>query len=55
MLLISSLQLTNSDSEQAETRHWLKTALECGHLSKVQKTELQKKYSNLGGNAWKID
>ena len=47
-------KLTDSDSEQAETRHWLKTALECGYLSKDQEAELQKKYADLGGMLGKM-
>ena len=47
-------KLTDSDSEQAETRHWLKTALKCGYITQSEEDELQKKYSDLGAMLGKM-
>lgn len=33
-------KLTDSDGEQAETQHWIDTALACGYINEQIKTEL---------------
>ena len=47
-------KLTDSDSEQAETRHWLKTCLACKHITHEIETKLQEKYIQLGAMLGKM-
>ena len=47
-------KLTDSDSEQAETRHWLKTCLSCGYINTKKESELQEKYIKLGAMLGKM-
>jgi four helix bundle protein len=47
-------KLTDSDSEQAETRHWLKTCLSCGYINTKRESELQEKYIKLGAMLGKM-
>lgn len=41
-------KLTDSDSEQFETQHWLEIAFECKYISKEQFTDLTLKCESLG-------
>ncbi len=41
-------KLTDSDGEQLETRHWLKTSRQCGFISGQQFQELAASYQHLG-------
>lgn len=41
-------KLTDADSEQYETQHWIDTAMDCGYLNAEQATELNKKCREIG-------
>ena len=41
-------KLTDSDAEQAETQHWLRTASACGYLSSEQYEHLIRKCQQIG-------
>lgn len=41
-------KLTDTDSEQLETQHWLETANECGYLNDEQTNILLKKCESIG-------
>ncbi|MFH1942929.1 MAG: four helix bundle protein [bacterium] len=42
------LKLTDADSEQFETQHWLEVALENGYIDKSTKNELTNKCESIG-------
>ena len=42
------LKLTNADSEQYETQHWLEVASEIGYINKDVKASLIHKYESIG-------
>lgn len=41
-------KLTDADSEQYETQHWLETALDCGYLNKERTAALVQKCEEIG-------
>ena len=41
-------KLSDSDGEQLETRHWLKTAFECGYIVKEEYQKLVSKCHEIG-------
>lgn len=41
-------KLTDADSEQYETQHWLEVALDCGYLDKQQAVVLSQKCEEIG-------
>jgi len=42
------LKLTDADSEQYETQHWLEVSLEIGYIDKSIKESLAQKYESIG-------
>ncbi|MCX6917381.1 MAG: four helix bundle protein, partial [Verrucomicrobia bacterium] len=42
-------KLTDSDGEQAETQHWVATALACGYISSKSHDDLMEKCCSIGG------
>ncbi len=47
-------KLTDSDSEQAETRHWIKTCLACGYINNITEHKLQEQYMKVGAMLGKM-
>jgi four helix bundle protein len=47
-------KLTDSDAENAETQHWLQTALECGYISSETFDTLVKKSNEIGSMLGKM-
>ena len=47
-------KLTDSDGEQQETRHWLKTAHKCEYITESTYNELSEQYSILGAKLGKL-
>jgi len=47
-------KLTDSDGEQQETRHWLRTAYECKYINESTYKELSDQYSQLGAKLGKL-
>ncbi|OHB74366.1 MAG: four helix bundle protein [Planctomycetes bacterium RBG_16_55_9] len=47
-------KLTDSDGEQQETRHWLRTAYKCEYISQRIYKELSDQYSELGTKLGKM-
>ncbi len=47
-------KLTDSDGEQLETRHWLKTANQCGYITDDQLVALSEGYIQLGNMLGKM-
>ena len=47
-------KLTDSDGEQLETRHWLKTAYKCEYITESTYEELIEQYSRLGAKLGKL-
>lgn len=41
-------KLTDADSEQYETQHWIETAVDCGYLDKQKAAELLNKCEEIG-------
>ena len=41
-------KLSDADGEQAETQHWLQTALSCEYISKEEYGELSGRFKELG-------
>lgn len=41
-------KLTDADSEQLETQHWIETAVDCGYLSKNESAALLHKCQRIG-------
>ncbi|MBW2647043.1 MAG: four helix bundle protein, partial [Deltaproteobacteria bacterium] len=41
-------KLTDSDAEQAETQHWLDSAMECGYISHEKHNTLLEKCMKIG-------
>ncbi len=41
-------KLTDSDSEQSETQHWLNTSLACNYITKEEYKELTTGYKSVG-------
>jgi four helix bundle protein len=41
-------KLSDADGEQAETQHWLDTALACGYITKEENERLVQKYKEIG-------
>jgi four helix bundle protein len=41
-------KLTDSDSEQLETQHWIEVSLECGYLNSDKSQDLLKKCGSIG-------
>lgn len=41
-------KLTDADSEQLETQHWLETALDCAYISENQRTTLCNELKEIG-------
>ena len=41
-------KLSDSDAEQAETQHWLDSAMECGYISSEKHTALLRKCMKIG-------
>jgi len=42
-------KLSDSDSEKAETQHWLKTAFYCKYINKETYVSLMEEYKHVGG------
>ncbi len=42
-------KLTDADSEQLETQHWLETAFDCGYISEEQRDSLCRDLRRIGG------
>lgn len=42
-------KLTDSDGEQAETCHWLKTSAACGYITRRKRDELIAEYKHVSG------
>lgn len=47
-------KLTDSDGEQQETRHWLRTAYKCKYINESIYKELSDQYSKLGAKLGKL-
>ena len=47
-------KLTDSDGEQQETRHWLRTAYKCEYINQSTYKELSDQYSKLGAKLGKL-
>ena len=41
-------KLTDSDSEQYETQHWIETAVDCGYIAADEARDLTSKYQEIG-------
>lgn len=47
-------KLSDADGEQAETQHWLQTALSCGYVSEKEYEDLTQRYKMIGGMLGKM-
>lgn len=47
-------KLTDADGEQNETRHWLRTAFQCGYLPEAQHADLEERCRRVGAMLGKM-